>query len=139
MNLDGTYSSIPLTRIEHMPNVPWPDLVCSWMFSSLSLFLDVDLVEESMWITGGLQSLARTQSFQYVINDSDWVYHVAFWISLAWALLDSDFDIWFCWLFKHIEWKLLTIPEELWGKNQEPRTWKSLVQSSLFLKWRRKY
>ena len=29
MNLDGTYSSLPLTRLEHVPNVPWPNLVCS--------------------------------------------------------------------------------------------------------------
>ena len=29
MNPDGTYSSIPLTRPEHVPNIPWPDLVCS--------------------------------------------------------------------------------------------------------------
>ena len=29
MNPDGTYSSMPLTRPEHVPNVPWPDLVCS--------------------------------------------------------------------------------------------------------------
>ena len=42
------------------------------------LQVDVDLVEESMWMIGGLQSLARTQSFQYVINDSNWIYHVAF-------------------------------------------------------------
>ena len=42
------------------------------------LHVDVDLVEESMWMIGGLQSLARTQSFQYVINDSNWIYHLAF-------------------------------------------------------------
>ena len=29
MNPDGTYSSMPLTRPEHVPNVPWPDSVCS--------------------------------------------------------------------------------------------------------------
>ena len=29
MNSDGTYSSIPLTRPKHVPNVPWPDSVCS--------------------------------------------------------------------------------------------------------------
>ena len=39
MNLDGTYSSMPLDRPEHTPNVPWLDLVYSCMFSSLSLFL----------------------------------------------------------------------------------------------------
>ena len=39
MNPDGTYSSMPLTRPKHIPNVPWPDPVCSRMFSSLSLFL----------------------------------------------------------------------------------------------------
>ena len=39
MNPDGTYSSMPLTRPKHVPNVPWPDPVCSRIFSSLSLFL----------------------------------------------------------------------------------------------------
>ena len=29
MNLDGTYRSMPLDRLEHTPNVPWPDPVCS--------------------------------------------------------------------------------------------------------------
>ena len=29
MNPDGSYSSMPLDRPEHTPNVPWPDLVCS--------------------------------------------------------------------------------------------------------------
>ena len=29
MNVDGTYSSMPLNRPEHTPNVPWPNLVCS--------------------------------------------------------------------------------------------------------------
>ena len=29
MNPDGMYSSMPLTRPEHITNVPWPDLVCS--------------------------------------------------------------------------------------------------------------
>ena len=29
MNPDGTYSFMPLTRSEHVPNVPWPDPVCS--------------------------------------------------------------------------------------------------------------
>ena len=42
------------------------------------LHVDVDLVEESMWMIGGLQSLARTQSSQYVLNGSYWVCHVAF-------------------------------------------------------------
>ncbi|KAL0015379.1 hypothetical protein SO802_002448 [Lithocarpus litseifolius] len=42
MNLDGTYNSMPLTRPKHVPNVPWPDSV------------DVDHVEESMWMIGGL-------------------------------------------------------------------------------------
>ena len=28
MNPNGTYSSIPLIRPEHVPNVPWPNLVC---------------------------------------------------------------------------------------------------------------
>ena len=35
------------------------------------LQLDVDLMEECMRMIGGLQSLARTQSSQYVINDSN--------------------------------------------------------------------
>ncbi|KAK9997391.1 hypothetical protein SO802_022077 [Lithocarpus litseifolius] len=51
MNPDGTYSSMPLTGPEHV---------------------DGDLVEESMQMIGGLQSLARTQSSQYVLNDSNW-------------------------------------------------------------------
>ena len=42
------------------------------------LQVDVDLVEESMRMIGGLQSLAHTQSSQYVLNDSNWVCHVAF-------------------------------------------------------------
>ena len=42
------------------------------------LQVDVDLVEESMRMIGGLQSLARTQSSQYVLNDVSWVCHVAF-------------------------------------------------------------
>ena len=29
MNPDGTYSSMPLTRPEQVPNIPWLDLVCS--------------------------------------------------------------------------------------------------------------
>ena len=29
MNLDGTCSSMPLNRPEHVSNVPWPDPVCS--------------------------------------------------------------------------------------------------------------
>ena len=29
MNPNGTYSSMPLTRPEHVPNVPWPNPVCS--------------------------------------------------------------------------------------------------------------
>ena len=39
MNPDGMYSSMPLNRPEHTPNVPWPDPVCSCIFISLSLFL----------------------------------------------------------------------------------------------------
>ncbi|KAK9991047.1 hypothetical protein SO802_026032 [Lithocarpus litseifolius] len=66
MNPNGTYSSMPLTRPEHVPNVPWPDPV------------DMDLIEESMRMIRGLQSLARTQSSQYVLNDASWVCHVAF-------------------------------------------------------------
>ena len=42
------------------------------------LQIDVDLVEESMRMIGGLQSLARTQSSQYVLNDASWVFHVVF-------------------------------------------------------------
>ena len=29
MNPDGMYSSMPLTRPAHVPNVPWPDLIYS--------------------------------------------------------------------------------------------------------------
>ena len=29
MNLDGTYSSMPLDRPERTPNIPCPNLVCS--------------------------------------------------------------------------------------------------------------
>ena len=29
MNPDETYSSMPLIRLEHVPNIPWPDPVCS--------------------------------------------------------------------------------------------------------------
>ena len=29
MYRDGTYSSMPLTRPKHVPNVPWPDPLCS--------------------------------------------------------------------------------------------------------------
>ena len=29
MNPDGAYNSTPLTRPEHVPNVPWPNPVCS--------------------------------------------------------------------------------------------------------------
>ena len=39
MNPDGTYSSMPLNKLEHTPNVHWPNPVCSCMFNSLSLFL----------------------------------------------------------------------------------------------------
>ena len=39
MNPDGTYSSMPLNRLEHTPNVNWPNPVCSCMLNSLSLFL----------------------------------------------------------------------------------------------------
>ena len=42
------------------------------------LQVDVDLVEESMQMIEGLQSLAHTQSSQYVLNDSIWVCYVAF-------------------------------------------------------------
>ena len=80
------------------------------------LQVDVDFVEESMQMIGGLQSLACTQSSQYVINDMNWVCHAVFWVSLAWALPDSVFNTWFCWLFRHIEWKPLTIPEEIWRR-----------------------
>ena len=29
MNPNGTYSSMPSTRLEHLPNAPWPNPVCS--------------------------------------------------------------------------------------------------------------
>ena len=47
------------------------------------LQVDVDLVEESMQMIGGLQSLARTQSSQYVLNGASWVCNDAFLVSLA--------------------------------------------------------
>ena len=94
MNPDGMYSSIPLNRPEHTPNVPWPDLVYSYIFISLSLFLlgllngsrsskfvlqvYVDLVEESMQMIRGLQPLACTQSSQYVLNEVSLVCNDAF-------------------------------------------------------------
>ena len=37
------------------------------------LQVGVDLVEESMRMIGGLQLVARTQSFQYVLNEMNWV------------------------------------------------------------------
>ena len=39
---------------------------------------DVDLVEESMQMIGGLQLLGRTQSSRYVINEVSWVCNDAF-------------------------------------------------------------
>ena len=39
MNPNGTYSSMPLNRPDHTPNIPWLNLVCSCIFISLSLFL----------------------------------------------------------------------------------------------------
>ena len=132
MNHDGMYSSMPLNRLEHTPNVHWPNPVCSCMFNSLSLFLlgllngswsgrfvlqfDMDLVEESMQMIGGLQSLARTQSSQYVLNEVSWVCNDAFWVSLAETFLNDEINTWFYWLFRHIEWKLLIPPEGLWRR-----------------------
>ena len=29
INPDGSYSSMTLDRLKHIPNIPWPDLVCS--------------------------------------------------------------------------------------------------------------
>ena len=29
INLDGTYSSMPLDSLKHTLNIPWPDPVCS--------------------------------------------------------------------------------------------------------------
>ncbi|KAK9998024.1 hypothetical protein SO802_017627 [Lithocarpus litseifolius] len=54
----GRCWSLPLNRPEHTPNIPWPDPI------------DVDVVEESIWMIGGLQSLAPTQSSQYVLNEA---------------------------------------------------------------------
>ena len=95
MNLDGTYSSMPLDRLEHTLNVLWLDPVSSWIIFFLSLFLfgslnglwfgifvlqvDVDLVEEIMQMIRGLQLLACTQSSQYVINKVSWVCNVLKW------------------------------------------------------------
>ena len=35
MNPDGSYSYMTLERLEHTPNVPWPDAVCSRIFKFL--------------------------------------------------------------------------------------------------------
>ena len=48
-----------------------PYFLNGFYFGRVVLQVDMDLVEESMWMIGGLQSLARTQSSQYVINDSN--------------------------------------------------------------------
>ena len=53
------------------------------------LQVDVDLVEESMQMIGGLQLLAHTQSSQYVINEDCWVCNDAFQVAFAWIFLDK--------------------------------------------------
>ena len=42
------------------------------------LQVDVDLMDESMQMIGGLQLLARTQSSYYVINEASWVCNDSF-------------------------------------------------------------
>ena len=37
------------------------------------LWVNLDLVEESMQMIGGLQLVARTQSSEYVLNEMNWV------------------------------------------------------------------
>ena len=37
------------------------------------LQVGVDLVEGNMWMIGGLQLVAHTQSSQYVLNEVNWV------------------------------------------------------------------
>ena len=37
------------------------------------LQVDVDLVEESMQMIGGLQLVERTQSSQYMLNEMNWL------------------------------------------------------------------
>ena len=54
------------------------------------LQVDVDLVEESMQMIGGLQLLARTQSSGYVINEASWVCNDAFQVAFAWIFLDKE-------------------------------------------------
>ena len=54
------------------------------------LQVDVDLVEESMQMIGGLQLLARTQSSRYVINEASWVCNDAFQVAFAWIFLDKE-------------------------------------------------
>ena len=73
----------------------------------------MDLVEESMRMIGGLQSLARTQSSQYVINDSNWVCHVCLIVTLKLDFADFSGT-------SNGNYKLYQ--ESFRGKDQEPRT-----------------
>ena len=48
------------------------------------LQVGVDLVEESMWMIGGLQLVACMQSSQYVLNKVNWVKDEASLMIFAW-------------------------------------------------------
>ena len=54
--------------------------------------VDMDLVEESMRMIGGLQSLARTQSSYYVLNETSWLCNDAFQVSFSWTFLDDGIN-----------------------------------------------
>ena len=53
------------------------------------LQVDVDHVEESMQMIGGLQLLACTQFSRYVINEASWVCNDAFQVAFDWIFLDN--------------------------------------------------
>ena len=68
-----------LGLIQYVPK--FSNFLSSFLLGSLSyswtdaflLHVDIDLMEESMQMIGGLQLVARTQSSQYVINEASWV------------------------------------------------------------------
>ena len=58
-------------------SVPYFYFLNDFELGRVALQVDVDLVEECMCMIGGLQSVARTQSSQYMLNDANWVCHVS--------------------------------------------------------------
>ncbi|KAK9996765.1 hypothetical protein SO802_021451 [Lithocarpus litseifolius] len=86
----------PVSEGEEKEEIPSPYYACNssssftktylhflaWQYDVMNpdgtvvLRVDVDLVEESMWMIGGLQSLARTQSSQYVLNNASWAHRM---------------------------------------------------------------